>query len=175
MSGFIKDPRSIHFISPLPIEECVSRLKRIAYSGKHKDYLHIDSITQKEYVIKSWVSYTRAPSAEVVDGRLHVHRSGGTEVYARMIPRTGLVLGGILVLALGILLSQAPAVRGFELWFLLAAMGVMVTVQGLSNTQANEVLDQIQLLLNANSVQPSNSPQSPNPPVEIPRKRDYHS
>lgn len=156
--------KSINFVSPLPIEECVSRLKRIAYSGKHKDYLHIDSITQKEYVIKS---YEKAglygQLVEVVDGRLYVHKSGGTEVHARLIPRTGLILIGIFVMVIGtwIMSLSGPG------WIAIL-LAFPLIIQGLLNTQANEVLDQIERLLSANSVQPSNEP-----PVEIPRKRDY--
>ncbi len=172
----MKDPRSIHFISPLPIEECVSRLKRIAYSGKHKDYLIVDSITQKEYVIKSYAQVASGRTldlVEVVDGRLYTHRNGGTDVYARLIPMTAYILLGAFLIALAIF---ALSVRGTgsECLFVIATLaGIMFGLQGLLNTQANEVLDQIERLLYANSVQPSNSNQPPEPPVEIPRKRYY--
>ncbi len=146
----MKDPRSIHFISPLPIEECVSRLKRIAYSTDRKDYLIIDSITPQEYVVQSFTKVGSGSREKVMDGRLNSNKGEGTRVQMwTVLPMYNLVtscfilIGGIFFLWL----SSAGS-ENATTWLLVglgsAAAGGIFVYSAIQNEQARSLMADIQ-------------------------------
>ncbi len=149
--GEYHDPsgKSINFISPLPIEECVGMLRHYAFNVWHDgDRLRVEPITPAEYVLESYAGsreYSRYRQ-KILEGRLIALESGQTWVHAAAIPRNDVVVSfagmaaifGLLGFAAGQTLSTTLVLFGA------AAVNAVFAFWISQDQQAKSVLADIQ-------------------------------
>ncbi len=142
--------RTIDFVSPSPIEGCITILKRQAYDVWGDPFrLNVDSITPDEWVIQ--VFYV---TVKLVDGRLIADESGGTrvtiyEVQSRASTIALYVMAGIAFL-IGIFVMLFIRNAGLIVTMIpmgVAAILIIGALMNIQNPRGKRVLNDIEHLL----------------------------
>ncbi len=97
--------RTIDFVSPSPIEGCITILKRQAYDvWGDRVRLHMDSITPDEWVIQVFEPPKQGGQVMLVEGRLMSEESGATRVMLREVsaPSSARTLPVLLTMLIGV-------------------------------------------------------------------------
>ncbi len=156
--------QNLDFVAPLPIEECVTKLKRQAYCwdcGKRYQ-VNIDAISPAEWIVQIFTpAHRRALRRKLVEGRLIAIDEHRTRVtITRMQARAGrerwinlMVAAGFI--GYGMLITAPPPVPGLTtaLGILPMGFGAVLLLEWLFPTSKNfgetyAVMRAIQLMLN---------------------------
>ncbi len=148
--------RTIDFVSPSPIEGCITILKRQAYDvWKDNFRVNLDSITPDEWVIQVFaLSSSNRGGQKLVEGRLISHDSGGTQVRLDEVSAVGgavlLILFSLVIMGVGVALAWTARGWACTPALIPIVIGVAVFVAGvlsLQNPRAKLILRDIERLL----------------------------